>query len=210
LPRRAHDDRQVRLLLAHLGVLGVLGRVQPARVHHNGVDPELGKKLGRSPVLDTARVKDGVPELDRVPEVPGQPAEEAVETVELPSAEPGRQLQAQGPELGAERRDPLEEPIDVGAGIEEELLVRDPLRELEAEAEVVGNLVAPARHDVDLRERVEGRVALDGVEDAAVPMEKLGGFRSLREQPPDLGLDAPRRTAEVVAPNRHDSTAVDD
>src|SRR5439155_19073020 len=87
--------------------------------------------------------------------------------------------------------------------VDQELVVADLARELEAEPEVGGHLVAPALDDVGRRQRVERRVALDGVEHLGVALEELGRPGRGREQPADPGLHAPSGAAEVVAADRH-------
>src|SRR5262249_10985676 len=52
-------------------------------------------------------------------------------------------------------------------------------------------------------QRVERRVALDGVEHPGVALEELGRPRPGREQPADPRLDPPAGAAEVVAADRH-------
>src|SRR6185503_3889346 len=114
-----------------------------------------------------------------------------------------RELAAERPARVAERRGASAAPRDLRRAVDEQLVVRDLARELEAEPEVSRDLIAPPLDDVGRGERVERRVALDGVEHLGVALEELGRPRRGREQPADPGLHAPAGTAEVVAADRH-------
>src|SRR5690606_31890097 len=96
--------------------------------------------------------------------------------------EGGGQLQPERADPLAQRLEQAQEVLRGAQPVTQIALVTDIARQLGAEAEVLGHALAPAAHGLGGRPGVEGGVALDGIEHAAVVGEKLGRARRLRIQ----------------------------
>ena len=106
-----------------------------------------------------------VAHLDRVLELAGQLAQEAAQHVHLRCAKARTELDHERPQALRQRRHQLEEAMGFRARMAQHQAVGDIAGELEAEAEVLRGLCAPAVHGGRTRQGVEAGVALDGGED---------------------------------------------
>lgn len=106
--------------------------------------------------------------FDAVGEFLRQAFEELPHARQLVGAEGGGQLQPQLPDALMHRAQAVVKRLQLGGAVAQGGLVADVRREFEAEAKIVAGHVAPALHDVQLRQRVEGGVAFHAVEVAAV------------------------------------------
>jgi hypothetical protein len=199
----ADEDRQVGLAGAHVGELEAEAGVDAAGVHRDEVDAVLAQQREGIGLIAAVAEERLVAQLDGVGEAGGQAREEGAQARQLRAVEPWRQLQEQRAELVAERRDAIEERRDLRGAIDQQLVVADLARELEAEAKLGGHLIAPARHGLGGWQRIERRVAFDRVEHPRVALEELGWPRARWEQPADPALEPPARAAEVVPADRH-------
>jgi hypothetical protein len=113
-----------------------------------------------------------VAELDRMAEVGREFGERAGEAL-IVALEGRRQLPQQRAELARlrERLDPIEQKLQVAAGLAQPFDVRQVAADLDCEREVRRRPVGPALGGFASRQPVERRIELDGVEAARVELE---------------------------------------
>lgn len=93
----------------------------------------------------------------------------------------------------------VEEVLGFGLCVLEAFVVGDGAVELETKAKGVGCLLFPARDCLGRGERVERRVAFDGVEDRGIRFQKGGGFGAFGEEASDPFFVGPNRAPESVS-----------
>ena len=107
-----------------------------------------------------------------------------------------------GPSFATELARAIEEERRRVLGRAQPLLVRDLLRELQRKEKIIRRAGGPSTHDLRRRNRIEGRVDLNGVEGARVQREivrRASAVGIKRAHPgvvvPSLGTDPDRRHA---------------
>jgi len=139
-----------------------------------------------------------VPELDRVAKV-GRELRERAGKALIVALEGRRQLPQERTELATLRKrlDPIEQELEVPAGLAQPLDVRQIPADFDREREVRRRLVSPALDRFASRQPVERRIELDGIEVARVELEPAPCRESRRvELAAAPGLVIPARAAD--------------
>ncbi|MNM42028.1 hypothetical protein D3C81_528580 [compost metagenome] len=149
-------------------------REQRSAVEHDAVDALVHQQAVQGPLRLTFGEEVGVAHLEGIGEIRRQALEEGGEARQAGGAEAGGQLQLEQPQLVVQGRQQLNEVRHLFVGAHQIALVADGLRELEAEAKVVGHRIGPAAHRFRGGGGVEGGVALHRIEHPGIVGEVLG------------------------------------
>jgi len=175
---------------ADVQLIGRFGPAQAAHVHQDARDAVL-------PEDDVQRSFGGrveeveMPHFDGVTEVGGERFEVGGQQREVMPGEVGRELQESRAAAVAEALEAAEKFGGLQVGAAQTAAVGDDLRKFQAELEAGRRLAAPALDSFEAGRGIECRVALHGVEAAAVEREKIALPGAGRKEHANPGFQPP-------------------